>query len=289
MRESRFLNLGDINIHIMIEGANFPLFILHGGPGLDHHYFGNYLDNLLDEFKLIFVDLRGNGLSEMGDKSALTVKQMAKDISKIAEILKLTEYAVMGHSFGGFVALEHATMNSKNLKFTVLMNTLHTAFDASNNECFLKLDKKLLKSIEENNKILSETYKNGKNNHLNEETFIKQSFINSLPLYFPTSPHLMNDFIALLDQTCISVKTMQIMNSSNYGNYEVLHRLDQIHTNVLIVTSDYDCICNPKHSYDMHHKIPKSELHTFRGVGHFPFIEQPSLLASLIIQFKNNL
>ena len=32
------------NINLEEVGNGFPLIVLHGGPGLDHHEFGDYLD-----------------------------------------------------------------------------------------------------------------------------------------------------------------------------------------------------------------------------------------------------
>ncbi len=42
----------------------FPLIVLHGGPGLDHHEFGDYLDPVCDDgVRLLLVDQRAQGRS----------------------------------------------------------------------------------------------------------------------------------------------------------------------------------------------------------------------------------
>ena len=104
----RLIDIGDARLYIVERGSGFPIIILHGGPGLDHHEFADYLDSLTDEYKLILVDQRANGLSEMTDPKTWTLKQMAKDVDTLAKKLGLKEYAVLGHSYGAFVALQNA-------------------------------------------------------------------------------------------------------------------------------------------------------------------------------------
>ena len=57
-RPLRFLRLATLGAGLVERGDQdgFPLFILHGGPGLDHHMFGDYLDSLGDRYRLLLVD-----------------------------------------------------------------------------------------------------------------------------------------------------------------------------------------------------------------------------------------
>ena len=38
------VNIGDTRLHIVERDHAYPLILLHGGPGLDHHMFGDYID-----------------------------------------------------------------------------------------------------------------------------------------------------------------------------------------------------------------------------------------------------
>ena len=51
----RLVPIGDTRLSVEERGRGLALFVLHGGPGLDHHMFGDYLDPLSDRFRLIFV------------------------------------------------------------------------------------------------------------------------------------------------------------------------------------------------------------------------------------------
>ena len=52
---------------------NYPLILLHGGPGLDHTEMSPWLDSLRDDFYLIYLDERGQGRSEPVDPSTLSL------------------------------------------------------------------------------------------------------------------------------------------------------------------------------------------------------------------------
>jgi proline iminopeptidase len=84
------------------------LFVLHGGPGLDHTMFGTYLDALGDRCRLLLVDERGTGRSRPAPPATWRLSQHAADVEAIAGALGLERYAVLGHSYGAFIALQHA-------------------------------------------------------------------------------------------------------------------------------------------------------------------------------------
>ncbi|PZS26934.1 MAG: hypothetical protein DLM59_17375 [Pseudonocardiales bacterium] len=107
----RLVDVGGTRLYVEQRGPEhgLPVFVLHGGPGLDHHEFADYLDPLADTSRLLLVDQRAQGRSDRdSDPSTWTLETMADDVSRLAAMLGLGEYAVLGHSYGAFVALQHA-------------------------------------------------------------------------------------------------------------------------------------------------------------------------------------
>src|ERR687883_933459 len=90
-------------------GDGFPVVVLHGGPGLDHTMFRPYLDPLANEFRLLYVDERGQGRSDRVDPSTLSLDVFARDVDRLAEALELDAFALLGHSFGAIITTYHAT------------------------------------------------------------------------------------------------------------------------------------------------------------------------------------
>ena len=100
---------GDTRLYVVQRGEGpLPLFVVHGGPGLDHSMFGHHLDGLASMCRLLFVDLRSQGRSDPAPPETWTLTRMAADIEGLAQTLELERFAVLGHSFGAFVALQHA-------------------------------------------------------------------------------------------------------------------------------------------------------------------------------------
>src|ERR671935_1374077 len=103
------VDVGDTRLHVTARGDGpLALFVFHGGPGLDHTMFGSYLDPLGDLCRLLLVDERATGRSEPSAPETWTLERQAADVEALAAALGLERYAVLGHSYGAFVALRHA-------------------------------------------------------------------------------------------------------------------------------------------------------------------------------------
>src|SRR5919206_119610 len=90
-------------------GEGFPVIVLHGGPGMDHTMFRPYLDPLGEDFRVVYVDERGQGRSDRVDPQTLSLDVFARDVDLLAEALELEHFALLGHSFGAIIATYHAT------------------------------------------------------------------------------------------------------------------------------------------------------------------------------------
>jgi pimeloyl-ACP methyl ester carboxylesterase len=91
-----------------LDGDGLPLIVLHGGPGLDHTHLRPWLDPLGEEFRVLYVDERGQGRSERVDPTTLTLEVFARDVDGLAESLGLERFVLLGHSFGAIIATWHA-------------------------------------------------------------------------------------------------------------------------------------------------------------------------------------
>src|SRR5439155_878448 len=97
-----------VSLFVEEIGDGFPLIVLHGGPGLDHSMFRPYLDPLGDDFRLLYVDERGQGKSDRVDPATLSLDVFARDVDLLAEALGLERFVLLGHSFGAIITTKHA-------------------------------------------------------------------------------------------------------------------------------------------------------------------------------------
>ncbi len=97
------IKINEIKLNYKIEEEGFPLIFLHGlFDDLDYWI---YLDERLSElFKVIKIDLRGHGKSELGNEK-LSMELMADDIYKLIKHLGINECYLVGFSLGGCISL----------------------------------------------------------------------------------------------------------------------------------------------------------------------------------------
>ena len=113
--------LRDVSLFVKVVGRGDPLLLMHGGPGADHTTMLPFR-RLADRFALVFYDHRGNGRST-GAPSSMTWENLTADADALRQRLGFERWAVLGHSFGGHVALEYALRYPDRLSHLVLLDT----------------------------------------------------------------------------------------------------------------------------------------------------------------------
>jgi pimeloyl-ACP methyl ester carboxylesterase len=112
----------DVSLYVEAVGHGYPLLLMHGGPSADHHTLHAF-GRLADEFTLIFYDHRCNGRSQGAPVSSMTWDNLTADAEALRRRLGIDRWAVLGHSFGGHVALEYALRYPDSLSHLVLLDT----------------------------------------------------------------------------------------------------------------------------------------------------------------------
>ncbi len=82
---------------------------LHGGPGYNSYTFEKATSDVFrGKIRILFVDQRGGaGRSELSADADLSMQSIVKDIEEIRLTFGLEKVNLIGHSFGGIVALEY--------------------------------------------------------------------------------------------------------------------------------------------------------------------------------------
>jgi pimeloyl-ACP methyl ester carboxylesterase len=105
--ERRFLDLSGGRVAYTDEGHGPVLIALHGCPGSvrDWRWMGSPLGSY---FRFIRLELPGFGETALRSGSAASQSGRAQWVLKVLHVLGIDTFSVMGHSAGGFVALELA-------------------------------------------------------------------------------------------------------------------------------------------------------------------------------------
>src|SRR5207253_7963045 len=91
-------------------GNGRPLVIVHGGPDFNHNYLLPRLDRLSSAFRLIYYDQRGRGKSSRDvSPETVNIESEVDDLDSLRKYFGLDAIAILGHSWGGLLAMEYAT------------------------------------------------------------------------------------------------------------------------------------------------------------------------------------
>jgi len=112
----------DVSLFVEVVGHGYPLVLMHGGPGADHWTMAPFRP-CADRFTLVFYDHRCNGRSQGAPVSSMTWENLTADAEALRRRLGFERWAVLGHSFGGHVALEYALRYPASLSHLVLLDT----------------------------------------------------------------------------------------------------------------------------------------------------------------------
>jgi proline iminopeptidase len=116
------LKIRDVSLFVDVIGHGYPLLLMHGGPSLDHWSLMPFRQ-CAGQFTLIFYDHRCNGRSAGAPVSSMTLENLTADAEALRQELGFERWAVLGHSFGGHVALEYALRYPASLSHLVLLDT----------------------------------------------------------------------------------------------------------------------------------------------------------------------
>lgn len=106
-----------------LEGSGKTLVFIHGLS--DNLLYWEFLaTNLKNNYRILRVDLRGHGESELGDEK-ITIDTYVNDLNDLLEELDISEVNLIGFSLGGCVALDFTARFPKKVDSLVLMSTYH--------------------------------------------------------------------------------------------------------------------------------------------------------------------
>jgi len=121
---------GKFNVWTKRLGNNpkIKLLLLNGGPGATHEYFECFESFLLPEdVELIYYDQLGCGLSDNPkDTSMWDLGRFVEEVEQVRKALNLNKdnFYLLGHSWGGILAMQYALKYQDNLKGLIISNMM---------------------------------------------------------------------------------------------------------------------------------------------------------------------
>jgi proline iminopeptidase len=113
------------------NNPRIKVLLLHGGPGATHEYFECFESFLPREgIEFIYYDQLGSAYSDQPkDRELWTIDRFAEEVEQVRSALGLTKdnFYLLGHSWGGILAMEYALKHQENLKGLIISNMMASA------------------------------------------------------------------------------------------------------------------------------------------------------------------
>lgn len=255
------VNLNQTTLFYLETGGGPPCLVMHGGLGLDHTCLHPWLDPLGDMLHLVYYDHRGNGRSGRPPVETLTHRQFVRDADAIREHLGFSRVTIMGHSYGGFIALEYALSYPGRVSRLILIDTAPAYNYGAEIRANLRRktpSPEMLAAFRAPVPL--------------DDAGLERLFKRVLPLYFHRLD--VRGAYRLFANTIWSASAAA-RNEVLLPGYNVTSRLHQIRAPVLILVGRDDFVCPPSQAELLHRHLPDSKLVVLEHSGHFPYAEEP--------------
>jgi proline iminopeptidase len=268
----------DVSLFVEVVGRGYPLLLMHGGPGADHWTMLPFR-RLADRFTLVFYDHRCNGRSEGASVSSMTWENLTADADALRQKLGFNKWAVLGHSFGGQVALEYALRYPDSLSHLVLLDTGGDSRWSQQNAADLLAKRGLSPEKVE----LVRRWFNGE--FAPKEMFRILMRIGEAYYHHPSLRLLARDVIHGAWRTKLRPEALIFAGRHLARGWTVMDRLGEITVPTLVMAGRDDFVFPPEHQLELAAGIPNARLRMIERAGHDPHSEQPAEVMEAVSDF----
>lgn len=113
-----------IKMYYEIYGKGKPLILLHGAFYTIGMNWAELIPQLSKTRQVIAIEMQGHGHSPFSDR-ALSITNLASDVEKLMDHLKIDSADVAGFSMGGSVAYQFAVQSPKRLRRLVIISSTY--------------------------------------------------------------------------------------------------------------------------------------------------------------------
>ncbi|HEX2369118.1 MAG TPA: alpha/beta hydrolase [Acidimicrobiia bacterium] len=271
----------DVSLFVEVLGQGYPLLLMHGGPGADHWTLAPFRV-CADQFTLVFYDHRCNGRSVGAPVSSMTWDNLTADAEALRQRLGFEKWAVLGHSFGGHVALEYTLRYPDSLSHLVLLDTGGDSWWSQQNAAALLAERGFSpKKVE-----LVRRWFNGE--------FAPHEMLPILMRIGPAYSHHPSLRLTLRDlirgewRSKLRPEALIFAGRHLAKGWTVMDRLGEIKVPTLVMAGRDDFLFPPEHQLELAARIPNTRLQIIERAGHNPQSEQSDEVMETLRDFMSD-
>jgi pimeloyl-ACP methyl ester carboxylesterase len=121
---SGYAPVNGIKVYYEVYGEGMPVILLHGAFYTIEMNWAQLIPELSKTRKVIAIEMQGHGHSPFSDRE-LSITNLASDVEKVMDYLKIDSADVAGYSMGGSVAYQFAVQSPKRLRKLVIISSTY--------------------------------------------------------------------------------------------------------------------------------------------------------------------
>ena len=266
-----------VSLFVEVMGRGCPLVLMHGGPGADHWSMLPFR-RLADQFTLVFYDHRGNGRSCGASVSSMTWENLTADADALRARLGFERWAVLGHSFGGMVALEYALRYPDRLTRLVLLDTGGDARWAQENA-------PLLLARRGHSPATVRLVRRFFNGQIAPREMLPALMRFGSAYYHHPNPLALACELVRERHTKTRPEALIFAGRHLLPGWTVMDRLGEIRTPTLVLAGRDDFLFPPEHQVALAAGIPGARLEFIERAGHNAHTERPAEVMQAVRAF----
>lgn len=267
-----------------IYGKGTPILLLGGGPGFSGDYLIPVATELGKTYQVILIDQRGTGESTLNvyDSTTINFKTLTDDNQVLLEHLSLDSWIVLGHSWGGMLAMAYASRYPSSIRALGLLNSGginldFTKYFGSNLKPRMReIDRDSLKYWADSTRKAIDPEKAWK-----ERFKLKQASY----MFDRNNVSIIAEAFTINSFSSDMSKNMWIDLEKYYDLRKPLKNFDKP---VLLLCGRQDPIGETT-AYQIRETLTQAELMFIEECGHYPWIEQPKKFYEIINSFIDNI
>lgn len=251
-----------------------PVVVLSGGPGTDSRYMrvGGALDRLARTRSVVFYDQRGTAASSdsRGDE---TIDKYVEDVEAVRKAIGSPKVDLIGHSFGGYLALAYTAKYPDRVRGLVLVS----APPPNISDLVQVSDAHFPERIEAWRAKRSTL---GKANPGSEyELFQSMEFVDRGALK------------RFLDAVKHWRYNMEVNNTlrRDMAKLDYTQQVRHFSQPALVISGRWDAIVPPSNGWKLHQELSHSRFRIIESAGHLPHVEKPDAFLAVVQPFLASL
>ena len=265
-----------------------PVIFLHGGPGYNSYSFSALIGPRLESaLRIIYFDERGSGRSERPWNGHYQLDTLVNDIEALRRELGLQTVALIGHSFGGTLALEYAARYPEHVARMVLVSGFwdHTATCsqlrgramAAYPDAFAKLG---ADTLGKGGAPLGDCDLLG--HALSQEQF---NTLNNAGQFVDSLVRLKQDSVDAASGLSNTGELGHALEEAGLYDRYRFSRFAGLTMPVLVIAGRHDGAVGFASQQELARALPQGKLSVYDQSAHFPYLEEPKKFADEVTAF----